>query len=140
MQITKRQIMDFPYLPKIIAADERKLERYKNNPPVAIHGKVMGSNSVFPYQLRSFTVSGPDFDDSKEWEQKVRYLEVKIASEKRFYEQLMVDIDTMIASIFDVRDKLVMEYIVSGKKQQQVAMLLNMDQSTVSRTIDKYVI
>lgn len=139
MQFTRKQLMDYPYLDRVIEQEEKKLERYINNPPVAMHGKVSGSNHVFPYQLRSFTVSGPDIVDFKQWDAKRRYLEVKLDSDKKFHERLKMEIDEMIAGIEEPRDKMVVEYITQGMKQSKIAKLLNIDQSTVSRTIDKYV-
>lgn len=140
IKLTKQNLKDYPYLYEVIQQDKKKLQQYKDNAPVATHGKVVGSNPVFPFELRSFTVSGPDFADRKDWELKVRYLEVKLSAEINLYNQITLEIDTMIANIDDVRDKLIMELLIKqGKTQEEVARMYNLDQCNISRRINKYI-
>lgn len=139
MQITKKNLLDYHLIPQIIEKDQEKLKHYKENPPVAIHGKVTGSNSVFPYQLRSFTVSGPDFQEQQNWKMKIRYLEVKLQSEIKFYNNLKLELDTAIASLDDMRMKLVIEYTLLGKTQEWIANKVFLERSSVSREIDRFI-
>lgn len=52
----------------------------------------------------------------------------------------MVEIDELILSIENPRDKLVFEYLYhDGMTQQQVGEILHIDQSVVSRTVNQYI-
>lgn len=140
MKLTRQNLKDYPFIPGIIERNKKKLQYYKDHPPVAEHGKVIGSNAEYPYQLKSFTVSGPNIADDREWIQKCRYLEITIAEETRLLKEVKAAIEELIAGITDLRDKTVFEMLViEGKTQQQVAIACHMDQATVSRTIGKYV-
>lgn len=140
MVLTREYLANYPYIKDVIAKDEKKLEKYKNNPPETLYGKVYGSNPCFPFEMRGFTVSGPCGKDGKEWKKRVQELELRLAQEKRFFEQLMVEIDELILSIENPRDKMVFEYLYhEGMKQKDVAKKLYIDQSLVSLTVKKYV-
>ena len=138
--LTREYLANYPYIRDVIAKDEKKLQRYKDNPPETLYGKVYGSNPCFPFQRRGFTVSGPCGTDSRQWKERIHDLELKIAQEKRFFEQLMVENDELILSIENPRDKMVFEYLYhDGMKQKDVAKKLHIDQSLVSLTVSKYV-
>lgn len=138
--ITKEYLANYPYLKELIERDKEKLEKLKTNPPVNEVGKVYGSSKSFPYLPRGFYVSEPNIKDNKEWKEKVRALEVQLQSEIRLLEQIKCEIDMLIAKIINPRDKLVFEYLYhDGLTQQQVARKLFIDQSVVSRAIDKYI-
>jgi len=139
MTITKKNLLDYPYIPRIIEIDKEKLKKLKDNPPVAEHGKVIGSSHVFPFQLRSFTVSGPNLVDDRDWRLKVRYLEVKLSSEIRLYGFIKTEIDTRLATIGSARDKLAMEYILQGMTQEEVGDKLFLSQSAISKTVGKFI-
>lgn len=138
--LTREYLANYPYLQSVIERDEKKLQKYINNPPVAEYGKVYGSNANFPYEARGFTVSGPNIADDKAWKQRISDLKIKISCEKDRLKELMVEIDELILSIENPRDKLIFEYLYhDGMTQQQVADLLYIDRSYVSKIIDKYV-
>lgn len=131
---------NYPYLHQVIEKDEKKLKRYQENPPIAEHGKVYGSNASFPFQERGFTVSGPNVVDKKNWEQNISEIRMKLSIEKDFYNRIMVAIDELILGIESPRDKLVFEYLYhDGMTQQQVADMLYIDRSYVSKIVDKYI-
>lgn len=140
MTLTRKALASYPYLRQIIDRDEKKLKKYIENPPVAEFGKVYGSNANFPYEARGFTVSGPNIADDKAWKQRISDLKVKISCEKNKFKELMVEIDELILSIENPRDKLVFEYLYhDGMTQQQVGEILHIDQSVVSRTVNQYI-
>lgn len=137
--ITREYLANYPYLRELIAKDEKKLQKYIDNPPVAEFGKVYGSNTNFPYEARGFTVSGPNIADDKAWRKRISDLKMKLSCEKDRYNELMVEIDELILRIENPRDKLVFEYLYhDGMTQQQVADLLYIDRSYVSKIVDKY--
>lgn len=140
MTLTRKALASYPYLRQIIDRDEKKLKKYIENPPVAEFGKVYGSNANFPYEARGFTVSGPNIADDKAWKQRISDLKIKISCEKNKFKELMVEIDELILSIENPRDKLVFEYLYhDGMTQQQVGEILHIDQSVVSRTVNQYI-
>lgn len=140
IKITKELLANYENIKKVIARDEKKLQQYRDNPPMVEFGKVIGSNPNFPYEQRSFTVSGFNIASAAEWNEKVRELTEKIRIEKDYFARVTFAIDMLILKITNPRDKLVFEYLYrDGLTQQQVADMLYIDQSVVSRTIAKYV-
>lgn len=141
MKITRKDITNYHLLGPMIEKNKKKLERYKNNQPAVPVGKVYGSSPVFPYEKRGFTVGGSDPADYKkwkEWDQKCRYLEIKIKEDITRMTDLKIAIDELIAGIEDVEDKVIFECLVSGKSQEWIARKVGMDQSVVSRRIKKH--
>lgn len=140
MVLTREYLANYPYLDDVIARDEKKLQKYRDNPPEILYGKVYGSNPSFPYEPRGFTVSGAAPTDSREWKKRVRELEVKLASEKKFYEQLRVEIDELISNIENPRDKMVFEYLYHDRMTyREIADKMFIHYSLVSKIVDKYV-
>ncbi len=140
VKITKELLNNYANIQKVIERDEKKLRQYEDNPPMVEYGKVVGSNPNFPYEQRSFTISGFNIGTATEWEQRVRELTEKLRIEKEYFARVTFAIDMLILKITNPRDKLVFEYLYrDGLTQQQVADMLYIDQSVVSRTIAKYV-
>lgn len=142
MKITRKDIANYKLLKVLLEKDQKKLERYVANQPSAYSGKVYGSNPGFPYQPRGFTVTGcSDFEIAqlKDWEQKCREMEVKIQDDIRRLNELELAINTMIANAKDVEDKAILEYTKDGLSQYEIADILCMERSTVSKRLSKYV-
>ncbi len=142
MKITRKDIANYKLLKVLLEKDQKKLERYVANQPSAYSGKVYGSNPEFPYQPRGFTVTGcSDFEIAqlKDWEKKCREMEVKIQDDIRRLNELELAIDTMIANAKDVEDKAILEYTKDGLSQYEIADILCMERSTVSKRLSKYV-
>ena len=115
--MTKKDLENYRYLKKLIEVDERKLQHYKDNPPVAIHGKVQASSQCYPYVPVSVEVSGPDMEDYKAWKKKKDELIIKLYNERIQLEQLGIMIDEFFMGIEDARDRLVFDRcIVTGKQ------------------------
>ena len=137
--MTKELLNNYRYLDEVIKKDEEKLQYYKDNPPSAYVGKVQASNKEFPYQRISIEVSGSDVKDRRAWKQKQSELIVKLHSERAELEQMKLEIDIFLTTIFDSRDRLVFEYLYrDGMTQQEVADKLFLDRSTVSKIVDRY--
>ena len=137
--MTKEKLKQYRYLGELIRKDEEKLQYYKDNPPSAYVGKVQASNKEFPYQRTSIEVSGCEIKDSRAWKQKQYELITKLHSERVKFEQLQIEIDLFLTTIFDSRDRLIFEYIYrDGMTQQEVSDKLFLDRSWISRIIDRY--
>lgn len=138
--ITREYLANYPYLQQVIERDKKKLQRLKDNPPVNQVSVVRGSSKHYPYLPQNFHVAEPDIRDSKDWELRVRQQEVQIQSNIKLLEQVVFEIDELIETIKNPRDKLVFEYLYhDGMSQQQVADKMFMDRSNVSKIVDKYV-
>ena len=137
--MTKELLNNYRYLDEVIKKDEAKLQYYKDNPPSAYVGKVQASNKEFPYQRTSIEVSGCDIKDRRAWKEKQYALITKLYNERAELEQMKLEIDIFLTTIFDSRDRLVFEYLYrDGMTQQEVADKLFMDRSTVSKIVDRY--
>ena len=66
-------------------------------------------------------------------------MEVKIQDDIRRLNELELAIDTMIANAKDVEDKAILEYTKDGLSQYEIADILCMERSTVSKRLTKYV-
>ena len=116
------------------------MQYYKDNPPTAYVGKVQASNKEFPYQRTSVEVSGCEIKDRRAWKQKQYELITKLHNERAELEQMKLEIDIFLTTIFDSRDRLIFEYLYrDGMTQQEVADKLFLDRSTVSKIVDRYV-
>ena len=137
--MTKELLNNYRYLDEVIKKDEAKLQYYKDNPPSAYIGKVQASNKEFPYQRTSIEVSGCDIKDRRTWKEKQYALITKLYNERAELEQMKLEIDIFLTTIFDSRDRLVFEYLYrDGMTQQEVADKLFLDRSTVSKIVDRY--
>ena len=137
--MTKELLNNYRYLDEVIKKDETKLQHYKDNPPSAYIGKVQASNKEFPYQRTSIEVSGCDIKDRRAWKEKQYALITKLYNERAELEQMKLEIDIFLTTIFDSRDRLVFEYLYrDGMTQQEVADKLFLDRSTVSKIVDRY--
>lgn len=137
--MTKELLNNYRYLDEVIKKDEAKLQYYKDNPPSAYVGKVQASNKEFPYQRTSVEVSGSEIKDRRSWKQKQYELIVKLHNERAELEQMKLEIDIFLTTIFDSRDRLVFEYLYrDGMTQQEVADKLFLDRSSVSKIVDRY--
>ena len=137
--MTKELLNNYRYLDEVIKKDEAKLQYYKDNPPSAYVGKVQASNKEFPYQRTSIEVSGCDIKDRRAWKEKQYALITKLYNERAELEQMKLEIDIFLTTIFDSLDRLVFEYLYrDGMTQQEVEDKLFLDRSTVSKIVDRY--
>ena len=138
--MTKELLTNYRSLDEVIRKDEEKLQYYKDNPPSAYVGKVQASNKEFPYQRTSVEVSGSEIKDRRTWKQKQYELITKLHNERAELEQMKLEIDIFLTTIFDSRDRLIFEYLYrDGMTQQEVADKLFLDRSSVSKIVDGYV-
>lgn len=139
--MTKELLNNYRYLDAIIKKDEEKLQYYKENPPSSYVGKVQSSNKEFPYQRTSVEVSGCEVKDRRAWKQKQWELIAKLHNERIELEQMKMEVDIFLTTIFDSRDRLIFEYLYrDGMTQQEVADKLFLERSTVSKVVDRYLV
>ena len=106
---------------------ERLQERAENIPTVM--GKVTGSSHDWPYIETHYSVY---MDEPKEADEIDRRLRIKRARQEEV-SRLATEIEEYIARIPDSADRQIFEMcFLQGKKQREVAKIMNMDQSTIS--------
>lgn len=106
---------------------ERLQERAKNIPTVM--GKVTGSSHDWPYIETHYPVY---IDEPKEADEIDRRLRIKRLRQEEV-SRLAAEIEEFIAGIPDSADRQIFEMcFLQGKKQREVAKIMNMDQSTIS--------
>lgn len=142
MEITRRDIANYKLLGILLEKDKKKLERYIEKRPSCYSGKVYGSNPQFPYEARGFTITGcAEYEQQqmKKWEEDCRIIEEQIQSDIRYLNELELAIDNVIANCKDIEDKAILEYTKDGLCQQEIAEIMCMERSTVSKRLSKYV-
>ena len=94
-----------------------------------VRGKVTGSSHDWPYIETHYPV---EMDEPKEADEIRRRLRIK-ENRKVTVSRMVVEIEEFIAGIPDSADRQIFEMcFLQGKRQQEVAKILNMDQSTIS--------
>ena len=92
-------------------------------------GKVTGSSHDWPYIETHYPVY---MDEPKEADEIDRRLRIKRARQEEV-SRLATEIEEYIARIPDSADRQIFEMcFLQGKKQREVAKIMNMDQSTIS--------
>lgn len=104
-------------------------EQLKNN----AHDVVRGSSREFPYTNKPFYIAGTKGN------KKLREMERRWLIEVSKAEEELQLLDEFINKITDVENRIIFRKIfIDGMTQQQVAMIMHMDQSTISDRIHRY--
>ena len=135
-RMTREKLKNYRYLIKEIDKIEKDIDRLlkrREKVPI-VKDKAQKSMDEYPYTLMHITVDARDplLNDTIE-----RLLAKKQARLLKIQHERL-EIEDFIAAIEDSRTRRMIEMVyVDGKSQQQVAMELHVDQTTVSRTIEK---
>ena len=122
-------------IPKL-AKDINKLYERLDEVPV-VSGKVTGSSKDFPYTEVRTTVQMVEPKAAAEIRKQISIKERR----RDNVEQEKTDIEKFIADISDSTDRLIFDYAFLNEKrmsQSKIGEAVGCDQSTVSRTIKKY--
>lgn len=142
--ITKKDLENYIKLGKCIVENRKKLAHYSSKYPYAIHGRVNGSSSQYPYVKRTFTVDGGGFysggmNEEKRL-QKIIELQEKIKSELQEYEDKKLEIEEFLLTLDDLDAKLLFTHIyVNGLSQEETGELIGLEQSGVSKKLGRYI-
>ena len=139
MVLTRQILEDYQKLGRELERINKKIDYYANNPLRSTHGIVKGSTRGFPYTECRIEVGAPSIADTKQREQKVRELMLRLSSRKKEYEQLKIDIDIAIESIEDMELRQIFQYrYIDEMTTTQIGDLLGYDRSTISKKIDRF--
>lgn len=142
--ITKKDLEEYITLGKCIKATQKQIDYYEKKCPYAIHGKVSGSSSHFPYVERSFTVGGGGFSaggmSEGKRKQRIQNLQFKLHKQLRDYSDKRLEIEEFITDIQEPDVKLLFTYLfVDGMSQEEAGDMFEMEQSSISRKINRYI-
>ncbi len=125
--MTKQQLEAYRSMKEEITELKYKLAHLGQGDSLIGNDVIMDYRSGYPVPQ---SVVGYDFE--KEWRIKTRYRE-RIAR----LEKLCQEVEEFIENIYDSRTRRIFRmYYIDGKKQKEIAKLIHMDRSTVSRKID----
>ena len=129
--MTASDVKNYRHLDKVIRAAKQKLDAIGEEPTLS--DKVFGSNPEYPYEPRSFNVTGRSELAVLTHRRKVREAQAEL-------DRLLIlkrQIEETADDIIDVSDKLIFTATMKGQSQAQIAMTLGVDQGTISRRLRK---
>lgn len=115
--------------------EERISELCETEPAGEVMGKVRGSSKDFPYTEVRTSVMTPDPDEQERINKQIR---------KKEAERLQVvaeiqEVEEFLDGIEDVEIKEIFELLyVEGKKQREVAEVIGLERSVISKKITNY--
>ena len=127
----RKTLKQYGALKKELVLIDQGIERLRRRAEriPTVRGKVTGSSHDWPYIETHYPI---EMDEPKEADEIRRRLRIK-ETRKAAVSRLVVEIEEFIAGIPDSADRQIFEMcFLQGKRQQEVAKILNMDQSTIS--------
>lgn len=135
----RKTLEEYQLMEQRIRTKRKRIEKLKSRTAQLEHGVVRGSNQEFPYEPRSFHVSGYNIQADERQRRRVCNLMANLEKDIAETQQRRLEVEEFIEGITDTTDQLVFTYIyLDGLTQEQVARRLHMDRSRVSRRISKY--
>lgn len=129
------ELRELKYLKKELIRLDRQIGRLEAKEIPVVAGKVKGSSRDFPYiEVRtSVLMDEPVTADAVE-----KLLKIK-RDRRQLVERKIIELEQFIKDIPDSLTRQIFElYFQDGKRQQDVAKLLHLDQSRISRKINEY--
>lgn len=129
--MTASDVKNYRHLDKVIRAAKQKLDALGEEPTLS--DKVFGSNPEYPYEPRSFNVTGRN--------------ELAVLTHRKRVKEAQAELDRLLIlrrqieetadDIEDCVDKIIFTSTMKGQSQTQIAMTLHIDQRTVGRRLQK---
>lgn len=137
--MNKKDFEDYQKIGLRISSLQDRISRLEGMEEPYEHGVVRGSAADFPYQARSFHVSGYNIQNESRRHRKIRELKEQLQEELWKEEGRRLEVEKFINGIQDRTDSLIFTYYYLDKmSQEEIAEKLCMDRSRVSRRISKY--
>ena len=137
----KKLLTQYNSLNKEIKELEREINRLEKLEPKHEIDKVTGSNNVFPYQARSFTISGYNIAEEEKRNYKISKKKNILVERKNKCEELKIQIEEFISTIPDSRTRRVFRYrYVDNLSWLQIAYRIGKHDESYPRKVihDKY--
>ena len=127
--ITFRDLKNYKYIDRAISMAQKRLEDIGEKP--MLMDKVSGSSQEYPYGKRNYTVSG--VDEAAIDAYNARYREAKGEYDRLV--RMKSDIERLRQCLPNVRDRIMIEYVIDGRSQSYIARQLKMSQSSLSERV-----
>ena len=124
--MTVNDVKHYRFLDKAIRAAEKRIDAIREGD--VVFDKVTGSNPEYPYEERSFSISGRTSS---------QVAMIMAISERDRLVQIKSEIETALHTITDPMDKVIFERTMRGQSQKQIALHLKVNQGTISRRLAK---
>ena len=121
--MTPADIKSYKNLEREIYRAEKKLDILRENDGIA--DITRGSFAEYPYTAKSFRISAPTNSQKIKQQQK----------EVDHLKMLKRQIEETVFELMDYTDRIIFTESMSGKSQKQISMMLNIDQTSVSRRL-----
>ena len=135
----RKALEEYLLMEQRIQTKKERIRKLKSETAQLEHGVVRGSSQEFPYEPRSFHVSGYNIRVDERQRRRVYNLMENLEKDVAETQQRRLEVEEFIEGITDMTDQLIFTYIyLEGLTQEQTARKLHMDQSWISRRISKY--
>lgn len=131
MAMTISDVRNYRFIDRAIRMAQKRCDELQGLP--VLTDKVYGSNPEFPYEAKGFNVNGSDMSV---YDLQRRQYHAALAELQRL-KGIKARIELIAASLTDVQDKIIFEGVMQGQSQTQIAVLLNVQQSCVSKKFRK---
>lgn len=128
-------LRELKYLKKELIRLDQQIGRLEEKEIPVVAGKVKGSSRDFPYiEVRTSVL----MDEPVTADAVGKLLKIK-RERRQLVERKIIELEQFIKEIPDSLTRQVFElYFQDGKRQKDVAKLLHLDQSRISRKINEY--
>lgn len=133
--MTDIELKQYVSIKKEIADLEKRIEKEYSKEITVVAGKVKGSLACFPYtEVRTSVL----LDDPTELAARDKLIAMREKKKKELADKA-IEIETFINGIEDSELRMIFKYrFIDGLKQVDVANLVSLDRSRVSRKISDY--
>lgn len=139
MILTRENMEIYQNIERELERIDRKLDYYAQHPLSVCHGVVRGSCSEFPFQQRRFTVTAPEGRYQEERDYKIRGLLRELATKKRQYEEVRLEIDIAIEQISDMEMRQIFQYkYMDGMSNAKIGAVLGYDRTTITKKLERF--
>lgn len=130
--MTERELRQYRKIKKEIEDLERRIEKEEEKEEQIVKGVVKGSSKRFPYLNTRMSV---DIYEPVQYDKSCKLIK-KMSDKVMELQKAAEQIEDFIETIKDSEVRQILRYrFIDGLTQQEIAMLLHMDQSNVSRKI-----
>jgi DNA-directed RNA polymerase specialized sigma subunit len=133
--MTEKELRQYRSILKEIDDLDSRIDQLYSREIEAISGKVKGSSKYFPYtEVRTSVL----MNNPTEIAARDRLIVTRKAKREQL-QQTLLEIETFVNEIEDSELRLTFKYIfIDGMRQREVAKILNVERSTVSKRVKTY--
>jgi hypothetical protein len=136
--MTKEQLQQYRSLVLEVDILQKRIDKLAYAEQEVQHGFVKGSNPDFPFEAKSFHVSGYNIIADSKRRYRVDKLKIMLKKKQDECQEELLKIQEYINKIPDSTTRVIFNMIyIDGLTQEQVSRKIHMDQSRISRRISE---